>query len=232
MQARKYILRDDESMPEDGQSHMSLCTKYFKDALLSLKLTKAGIVCLGPIITYSDTFLIGGTTSHGSSRYTKPHGERLSITGVDNDKIKEFYSKLSSVDYIQLDRPLSLALRRFDMAVERDSSEDSLLDILIALEAIILHESGNPEDRGELSFRLSVRLAYLVGASPDDRMKIFETTRKAYRLRSKIVHGGGLSDDTDLPTIATVEDYCRQSLRKMIVDGLIPFEIWNKWLFS
>ncbi len=80
---------------------------------------------------------------------------------------------------------LKLALRRYSLSDLRPNIEDSMVDLLIAAEAIFLTDSD-----AELSYRLSHRAAHFL--SPTDRSKqreIFTKMKKAYEVRSKIVHG-------------------------------------------
>ena len=42
----------------------------------------------------------------------------------------------------------------------------------------------------ELTYRLQIRTAHLLGASARERERICEETRKLYRIRSNIVHDG------------------------------------------
>jgi hypothetical protein len=62
-----------------------------------------------------------------------------------------------------------------------------VLNGLTALEGVLL--SGKD---GELSYRLSVRVASLLGNDASDRKQIFKTVKEFYDLRSKIIHGSPL----------------------------------------
>ena len=81
-------------------------------------------------------------------------------------------------------RSLGIALRRFGLASGRPNSEDTLLDLWITVEALLL-----PDGNSELSYRASLRLARLCGDSPQERRDAFALARSSYEARSKIVHG-------------------------------------------
>lgn len=79
---------------------------------------------------------------------------------------------------------LDLAMRRLNYAYERRYVEDKLVDYMIGFEALYLKE----EERSELSYKLSLRTAVLLGGE-NERKTLFKFMKDAYDLRSKIVHG-------------------------------------------
>jgi hypothetical protein len=79
---------------------------------------------------------------------------------------------------------LRVATKRAITALaERSTPEDSLIDLMIALESLF----GGRE--GELTFRISSALAWLLGENSQERQRIQGEAKKAYAARSKIVHG-------------------------------------------
>ena len=64
--------------------------------------------------------------------------------------------------------------------------EEAFLLYAIALECAVLPSTGE----GELSHRLSQRVARLLSGSVDERLKNQKTVRTLYRIRSEIVHSG------------------------------------------
>ena len=61
--------------------------------------------------------------------------------------------------------------------------EDRLLDIAVALEVLFGLQGG------ELTHKLSVRAAHLLGASGENRVALFESVQRLYKERSRIIHG-------------------------------------------
>jgi hypothetical protein len=105
---------------------------------------------------------------------------------------------------------VQLALRRFDMAYGRQASEDKCLDLWIALEALFV-----PDQGGDLTFRLSTRIARFLETVPDRRRDLAQGLRKLYGLRSRVVHGN--VSTRDLPTqVAEIEDIVRRSLARFL----------------
>jgi len=90
---------------------------------------------------------------------------------------------------VRNDTATQRALRRFHYAIERQRSDDRILDFVIALEAILL---ANLEG-AELSYRFALRAAWLLAQDVEQRGATFNAYRAAYNVRSKIAHGAALS---------------------------------------
>jgi hypothetical protein len=110
------------------------------------------------------------------------------------------------------------------MAAERRQIEDRILDLVIALEALLLSGITQP---GELLFRFALHGACFGADNPQDRESLFEFLKAAYRARSRIAHGASLSlrklvmfdgsRPQDLPTYAdAVEAAARDVLRRSV----------------
>jgi len=90
---------------------------------------------------------------------------------------KDFY-KISFSEF-------NLAIEYFNKSyIEPYTPRDSFLDLMIALENLFLKKTHQ-----ELSYKLSIRMAYILGVDKKDRINIFNFMRDAYNLRSKILHG-------------------------------------------
>jgi hypothetical protein len=138
-----------------------------------IKLTHLGIIPLG--WTYEQRQGI-------SSRIGDPPRFNLMyhLTDEDIPKLVEFYRKFESLPNTG---PIKSALSSFDSSFYRDRFEDRLVDCVTSFEALLL------EEETELQFRLALRVAALLGNSSDEREMLFNQTKKAYRIRSAIVHG-------------------------------------------
>jgi hypothetical protein len=93
-------------------------------------------------------------------------------------KYKCMKEKFSSHSY------LSTAINRFNFAYSNEMAEDRLIDYIIAFEALFLKG-----EEQELSYRLSLRSAVLLGSYNFEKSEVFKNMRQAYALRSGIVHG-------------------------------------------
>jgi len=107
---------------------------------------------------------------------------------------------------------LRVALRRLDYAYERTRPEDKLIDYWVALEALFL-----PDISQELSFRASLRIAYYVAGTPDEREEVFRKMRLSYDTRSDVVHGQRLKADVS-EVASDTEEILRRALRAEVVN--------------
>ncbi|HEU4732697.1 MAG TPA: hypothetical protein VFT22_32600 [Kofleriaceae bacterium] len=86
------------------------------------------------------------------------------------------------------------------------------MDLCILLEALFQHKD---DENQELSYRLSLRTAHFVGVDQSSRISVWEAVRAGYRLRSKIAHGGTVTDSQS--TAAQLEKIVFEALRKYSV---------------
>lgn len=110
------------------------------------------------------------------------------------------------------DRRLALALRRFDSAYSRYEFEDSLIDLWIAFEALLL-----PDGQSELSYRAALRIAVLAGSEPAERSAAFKQARLSYKCRSQVVHGEATAESLE-DIVAETRDLARSVLRAWTLD--------------
>jgi hypothetical protein len=110
----------------------------------------------------------------------------------------------------------SLALNRFNYGYERIRPEDRLIDYANALEALLLKE----EEQQELSYRFALRGAALLSTDPRARETTYAWLRRAYQLRSDIVHGGEHEDPVSVggdqlkfhEFVDRIEEYVRRAI--------------------
>ena len=108
-----------------------------------------------------------------------------------DDRIKapivvEQYRSLASAvkDWVRV--PLS----RLNAALRRRSMVDSAVDLRVAMEALFLHDLD--DDRGELTLRVRIRAARLLGRDLIQRRALFKLFGDLYALGSTAVHTGRL----------------------------------------
>jgi hypothetical protein len=107
---------------------------------------------------------------------------------------------------------LGLILDRFDSAYSKPSPQDRLIDLWIALEALILPDGGD-----EPRHRAALRLAHLLGADPDGRRAVFELAMRSHDQRSRALRGPGGSVELDGLVEAT-RNLAREALRARLLD--------------
>ena len=93
------------------------------------------------------------------------------------------------------DKTLSRALHRYILGRQRSDLIDELVDYVIAWEAILLTQDGNPITQ-ELSYRFAINGASLLSEMRKESSpkQLYMKMRSAYSTRSVTVHGG---EDTD-----------------------------------
>jgi hypothetical protein len=134
-------------------------------------------------------------------------GKPYSFAGEDAHKLRDVVRQLCAP---KLNDRQRIALRRFEMAYEREAAEDRLIDCWVALEALF-----SPSDRGELRHRIALRAAYFIASSPEERERTYTALRDCYDTRSDIIHGSKPRQDVRAAA-AAVEDYLRGALRKIV----------------
>ena len=197
--------------------------RIFDEMISALRLFKPGTVGYNFIRTEAlDWNPIGGGSIHSGIFKHPYHGEyRLEKNEVPD--FKEFFKKLEHKPKF-----LDVPLRYFNYAHTRERPEDKLIDYMIAFEGLFL-----VKEKAELSYRLSLRVAAFLGENLDEKGKIFTLMRKAYDLRSDIVHGSSYSKNIDIneeklsfeELVSWVEELLRKSIKKSIDTGQEPRKI-------
>lgn len=130
--------------------------------------------------------------------------------------------------YLQLPADVANAcdvpIARLSLANRRVSAGDKAIDGSICLEALLSGRS-----RGELTHRLSVRLALLLGRSLEERQQIARKARDFYQLRSNVVHGSSPKKEAASHEIARHGiSLCLAALRAIVTRAQVPDpELWE-----
>jgi hypothetical protein len=170
-----------------GMNDENVSTEYIKNRLLGLLLTyKEGMITMETELQYDimSEFSLNypgpSLTNYLELHHYFPPPYVLILS--DYDKLSK-YERLYANVKLDDDKALNLAIRRFLMPIWRFESEDITLDYMIALEALL---SNSEQD---IRYRISIRLAYLISDSPEQRLQISKIMGRIYNLRSHIVHG-------------------------------------------
>jgi hypothetical protein len=211
-------------------------------AINALRLFKKGIIySLGALESKKNIF------SLGISYYNRVSSKPFIINNfqlIEKEK-REFFVFWNLYKNINISEKhfLSVAIRRFSQAHERESIEDKIIDFLISAEALFLSSSdGNIQ--GELKYRLSHRAAMFIEDETEKQRKIFKFMQKAYDVRSAIIHGATpkfpKKEDGTAYTLDEfcneVEEYLRYSLKKAInlastTANISKFLEWDSIIF-
>jgi hypothetical protein len=128
------------------------------------------------------------------------HRFPLEIRNEDKDPFRSFWEKLRRSE--KQERYLNIALGKFimasDMAADAAKILYRLVDYVSSMEALLT------TDEPEVSFKLPMRMATLLGRTPKESQDVFDFMRRTYRVRSKLVHGEKLNGVLPL-TVRKVE---------------------------
>ncbi|MDF2679077.1 MAG: hypothetical protein K0R47_267 [Brevibacillus sp.] len=116
-----------------------------------------------------------------------------------------------------LDRDLpTLAFRRYSLSLEKKSYEDQLLDLWIGLESLFVPDG----KKGEITYKLRLRMAYFFGDSLEQREKIAQLIKKSYNHRSEIVHSGKIFGNTLSDEVNTLRLMARAAILNVAMEGI------------
>tara|TARA_Y100000590_G_C15742527_1_gene1020790 strand:- start:1848 stop:3188 length:1341 start_codon:yes stop_codon:yes gene_type:complete len=138
----------------------------------------------------------------------------------DYKKILVIFNHLQNIDFsLKENHFLLIAIGRFRSALTRTDSIDQFLDLMISLEALYA-----PNDKGEITTKLSNRLVTLVAKNEKDRKDLWLFMKKMYNLRSGVVHGDGIRNTEINGKKYEIDDIrdkiislVRESLRRYLV---------------
>jgi hypothetical protein len=132
--------------------------------------------------------LAGMTGSIGGQIHDVMHGPGRQLDENDMEKAKTIFRVISGIDD-NLKRRLAIPLNRLNQAIRRMQTVDSAIELGIALEALFF-DAGKKSS--ELSFKLRLRGAWLLGATSERRKEIMATLNDLYECRSGAIHSGTL----------------------------------------
>ena len=208
------------------------------DALDFLELLavshRVPVVCLAAVrecLSRSACHLLGQAYNHGGvksgrpfHRYDpfekppRPRSEAVAeAKAAYGERKSECYGKLAPV------------VARLSEALARDgrfAAEDKILDVAIALER--MYEL----DGGEISHKMRTRSSWFLGRDAEERLRVMESVKEFYSVRSKIVHSGTrkLPAERYRESFNTGFDLAARTLFKLLKEGP-PCE-WEKLVIA
>jgi hypothetical protein len=120
---------------------------------------------------------------------------------------------------------LRLALERIIRSRSQSHPGNRSIDLAIALEVLFMNV-----DQGEHSYKVSLRLARLLGGDLPAKRTTFIETRRLYDVRSQMVHTGSAKNDWSVDgeqrsaydLVEACDVRCTQAIRKFLTLGGIP----------
>jgi hypothetical protein len=118
-----------------------------------------------------------------------------------------------AIETLSRENPVWTALRLTWTALA-NRYELRYLALWMALESLF-----GPKDPGEITYRLSERIAYFVSSTPSEREDSFKMAKKCYDLRSRVAHGAPLDPKTirkSVDHLCWTEDVVRRVITKIL----------------
>jgi len=163
--------------PWFGLSSMGQITKVRN----SLRLFRRGDVGCGPRYTMLPGTSEPGFHAQGDNTFPCDLSKAYTISIQEAPLFSAFYDKFRFFDFDKHPE-VQIAVLRFCLSYEVGWLYQPI-DLMIGFEALYLG------DEQELAYKLATRASYLLGETPDRRLHIYRVLRKAYSIRSKLVHG-------------------------------------------
>ena len=107
----------------------------------------------------------------------------IHLSEKETEDFLSFWKRFRESD----DKYLRIALNRFNSGLERSDLEEMLLDFMIGIESV--YSKG---ESSEITYKIAMRAAFLIGQ--ENKKYVFERLKKAYNIRSRIVHGSPLKN--------------------------------------
>lgn len=195
---------------------------HFYKVITAFRLFKTGAIGLNFACEYPNQWMPRVSPSIIGGQYSKQYPNMGPSYTLSKSESEEFQKYWGTFKQIKLESypTLNLALRRFNFAQERDELIDKIIDYFIAFEALFLKE----EERQELSYRFALRASHFLEKDKTKRIETFNFLKKAYTLRSKIVHGSAITTNVKIGNTNISlkgftnknEEYLRKSLFRFL----------------
>lgn len=186
-----------------------------KRTISSLSVYKKNTIGVGPYFSKPKNFwsMFSGIHSSFMPNETHIHYEKIILEKKDIELFKIFWKKYN--DSVKNNPWLDLAGRRLLRMFYKARIEDRFVDIMIIFEMLFL-----PKGNAELQYRLSVRVALLLGNNSKEKKHIYELLKLSYDIRSSIVHDGIISSQNE------------KKLKKLGIDLNELYKILQHYLFE
>jgi hypothetical protein len=148
----------------------------------------------------------------------KPQHPGLLDVTLDDDEVSTFGRWIRRIEANYHPNIRVPVKRCISGCAERQTPEDAIVDLVIALESLF------GDVGGELRLRISAAVAWLLGNDAEERAAIQRDAKRAYDLRSKIVHGAEIAGDHVQEGQGLIERLALDVLERLLTErtDLIP----------
>lgn len=206
----EYQLEMVELIENGTPLNASIFINIFNKVIYALRLFKAGIVDRIIFKPHIIKYKYGSWEPiwqpvRGSIAIDEiTFSDRYYLNDYEVADFKKLWNRYNNYDFNK-NKPVEIAITRFNYAAEKEPWGEKLVDYIIALEALFLR------DNKELTYKLALRTAIFLSDDSKERNIIREDIKNAYNLRSKIVHGDFI-ESGEKGLITKIEEYVRTSI--------------------
>ena len=129
---------------------------------------------------------------------------------------------------------LRRSVRWYSKGISADSTDEQFVALAVALESLLIGSEGIGlrVSWGSITQRLADRVAFLLGSGYDQRADLERDVKRLYRLRSKVVHQGGMVSRLNLASMdsiacSTIQAFANQGFRSW--DEFLEWESKRKY---
>ena len=191
-------------------------TGLLVDLITALRLCHEGRLIAGPLIfagIHGTKWSIGSTVSWtyvSNINFFQGEEPEYELRQADVIRVNNLLQDIRKWRQAAVLDTVNIALERFH-STYHGNIEDRIIDQMIAFESLYLG------DFEELTYKLALRAAFLLGKNADGREVIFNDMKRAYRYRSRIVHGYTQVSREELRKIIyRTQEYLRQSIIRFL----------------
>jgi hypothetical protein len=161
------------------------------------------------------------------------HAQEPSVLTADEVRcVIATAGRLDRFNIAQPQSPKDLALHRFMSGAARNNDTDAVLDFTIALEALLLPYDSDTR-RGDLGYRFRMHGACFLEDDTAERTVIFRRLRDVYDMRSRLVHGGGYPEASEIRIAREdAHDFARRGLLRAVHGRFPDVEAFRRMLLG
>lgn len=183
-------------------------------------------VCQSKTHVHSNSLIYNYTANSGERTTTEIDHVRLNeIAGICRESFAGIRTEneLKLTAFQRESGRITISMRFLQQARSSKDLGEKIANYCSYFEALLSSNSI------ELSHQLSERAAFLLRTSPEARYEHFKKTKRAYAIRSKVVHGDIVSKK-QIPDLKDIASHCDQAARELLMSILKSEEL--KSLFN
>jgi hypothetical protein len=183
-------------------------SEYDNDDILTvMRLLKQEPVQAPYVLTYPAEPLFGRSIKEMSIHEVGSpllHGKTYSLTENDAQQLLAIWHGYRDS---RAKKKYAIAFDKFEDVYKKVRADDRIIDCWVGLENIYLRGI-----KDELRYRASIRIAYFLGSNSDERQRLYKEAMNSYDIRSKLVHGGRVTEKSIKVAAQVALSHLRDSL--------------------